>query len=62
MTPVTQKTAILKGGYADVGLTAQFGDRWNASFYDNANFGRQDFVSHMITAGLEFRWSANRLL
>lgn len=42
--------------YAGVGLTAQFGDRWNANFYYNANFGRQDFVSHMITTGLEFRW------
>jgi len=42
--------------YAGVGLTAQFGDQWNANFYYNADFGRQDFVSHMITTGLEFRW------
>jgi len=42
--------------YAGAGLTAQFGDRWNANFYYNADFGRQDFVSHMITTGLEFRW------
>lgn len=39
---------------AGVGASANFGESWNAYFYYNADFGRQDFVSHMISGG--FGW------
>ncbi len=37
---------------AGVGVTAQIGDHWNANVYYNANFGRQDFLSNVISCGL----------
>ncbi len=37
--------------WAGAGISAQFGETWNANFYYNANFGREDFVSHMISGG-----------
>ncbi len=42
--------------YTGAGISAQFGDRWNASFYYNADFGRQDYIGHAISAtlGLDF--------
>lgn len=41
---------------ATAGVSAQFGEQWNANLYYTANFGRQDFVSHMISAGLEWKF------
>ena len=38
--------------FAGAGVSAQFGDRWNAFFYYNADFGRQDYIGHMISGGL----------
>lgn len=38
--------------FAGAGVTVQVGDRWNASFYYNADFGRGDFTSQMISGGL----------
>jgi len=38
------------------GVSANFGDRWNTSFYYNADFGRQDYVSHMISANLGWKF------
>jgi len=42
--------------FAGAGVIAQFGPNWNAYFYYNADFGRQDFVSHAISAGLNFKF------
>ncbi|OJV15698.1 MAG: hypothetical protein BGO12_15805 [Verrucomicrobia bacterium 61-8] len=42
--------------WAGAGVSAQFGDTWNANFYYNANFGREDFVSHMISGGVGFKF------
>jgi autotransporter-associated beta strand protein len=41
---------------ATAGVSAQFGDRWNGNFYYTADFGRKDFVSHMISGGLGIRF------
>jgi len=38
--------------FAGAGVTVQVGDRWNASFYYNADFSRSDFNSQMISGGL----------
>lgn len=42
--------------YAGAGLTVQLGERWNTNFYYNANFGRQDYISHQITGGVGFQF------
>jgi outer membrane autotransporter protein len=42
--------------FTGVGVTAQFGDEWNSFFFYNADFGRQDFVSHAISAGLALKF------
>ncbi len=42
--------------WAGAGVSAQFGETWNANLYYNANFGREDFVSHMISGGLGLRF------
>ncbi|CAN5798354.1 autotransporter domain-containing protein [soil metagenome] len=41
---------------ATAGLVAQIGTRWNGNFYYTADFGNQSFVSHMISAGLEWKF------
>ncbi len=41
---------------ATAGVSAQFGQRWNGNFYYTADFGNQSFVSHMINAGLEWKF------
>lgn len=41
---------------ATAGISAQFGQRWNGNFYYTADFGNQSFVSHMISAGLEWKF------
>ena len=38
--------------FAGAGVTVQVGDRWNANFYYNADFGRGDFTSQMISGSL----------
>lgn len=40
--------------FAGVGVTAQIGKTLNASLYYNADFGRQDYVGQMVSAG--FNW------
>jgi hypothetical protein len=45
---------------ATAGISAQFGRRWNGNFYYTADFGKQSFISHMISAGLE--WNFKRCL
>jgi len=42
--------------FAGAGVSANFGDRWNTGFYYNADFGRQDYVSHMISANLGWKF------
>ena len=42
--------------FAGAGVNAYFGDRWSASFYYNADFGRQDYVSHMISGGVNWKF------
>lgn len=38
--------------FAGTGVTAQFGEKWTASLYYNADFGRQDYLSHALSASL----------
>ena len=42
--------------FAGAGSIGQFGPNWNAYFYYNADFGRQDYVSHAISTGLNFKF------
>ena len=42
--------------FAAAGVSAQFGPNWNAYFYYNADFGRQDYISHSVTTGLNFKF------
>jgi outer membrane autotransporter protein len=40
--------------FAGAGVTAQFGEHWNASVFYNINFGSQTYQSNMVSAGLNF--------
>ena len=40
--------------FAGAGVTAQFGERRNASLFYNINFGSQSYQSKMISAELNF--------
>jgi outer membrane autotransporter protein len=40
--------------FAGAGVTAQFGERWNASLFYNVNFGSQTYQNNMVSAGLNF--------
>jgi outer membrane autotransporter protein len=40
--------------FAGAGVTAQFGERWNASLFYNVNFGSQTYQNNIISAGLNF--------
>lgn len=42
--------------FAGAGVSANFGERWMTSFYYNADFGRQDFTNHIISANLTFKF------
>ncbi len=42
--------------FAGVGLNLQAGERWGANVYYNADFGRSDFRSQMISGGFNFRF------
>jgi hypothetical protein len=41
---------------AGAGASTQFGPNRNAYLYYNADFGRQDFLSHMVSTGLEWKF------
>ena len=40
--------------FAGAGLSAQIGDRWNASVFYNVNFGAQTYLENSISASLNF--------
>jgi len=40
--------------YGGAGITIQVSDRWNFNANYNADFGRPDFISNMISGGLNF--------
>lgn len=42
--------------FAGAGVSAQLGERWNTYFFYNADFGRNDFVVHTISAGLGLKF------
>lgn len=42
--------------FAGAGVSAQFGDRWSAFCFYNADFGRQDYLAHMITVGAGWKF------
>ncbi len=42
--------------FAGAGVSAQFGDRWNAFFYYNVDFGRQDYLGNSISGGLNWKF------
>ena len=42
--------------FAGAGLTAQFGPNWNAFFFYNADFGRQDYLGHYVSGGLGIKF------
>lgn len=42
--------------FAGAGASANFGPNWNAYFYYNADFGRQDYVGQMISGGLNWKF------
>ncbi len=42
--------------FAGVGLNLQVGQRWNANVYYNADFGRGDFKSQMISGGVKVQF------
>jgi hypothetical protein len=42
--------------FAGAGLNAQFGERWNAFFYWNVDFGRQDYFGNSISGGLNWKF------
>lgn len=42
--------------FAGAGVTAQIGESWNASVFYNVDFGRRDYLSHMISAGLAWKF------
>ena len=42
--------------FGGAGISAQFGANWNTYFYYNTNFGREEFTSHSISTGLNFKF------
>jgi outer membrane autotransporter protein len=42
--------------FAGAGVSAQFGQSWNAFFFYNADFGRQDYTGHMISGGVTWKF------
>jgi fibronectin-binding autotransporter adhesin len=42
--------------FAGAGVSAQFGERWNAFFYWNVDFGRQDYFGNSISGGLNWKF------
>jgi len=48
LTTVPSRDAV----YAGVGVTVQIGDRWNFNTNWNIDFGRTDYISNMVSGGL----------
>jgi hypothetical protein len=42
--------------FAGAGVSAQFGERWNAFFYWNVDFGRQDYFGNSVSGGLNWKF------
>lgn len=42
--------------FAGTGVTAQVGERWNASAFWNTDFGRQDLLSHIVSFNLAYQF------
>lgn len=42
--------------FAAAGVSTRIGAAWNASFYYNVDFGRQDYLAHMISGSLGFQF------
>ena len=42
--------------FAAAGISAQFGENWTAYLYYNADFGRQDYIGHSVSTGLNFKF------
>jgi len=42
--------------FAGAGLTSQFGPNWNAFFFYNADFGRNDYLGHYISGGVGIKF------
>lgn len=42
--------------FAGAGVSAQIGKDWNTFLYYNADFGRQDYIAHMVSAGVGWRF------
>ncbi|MDX2080951.1 MAG: autotransporter domain-containing protein [Terrimicrobiaceae bacterium] len=42
--------------FAGAGVSAQIGESWNASVFYNVDFGRQDYLAHLISAGLAWKF------
>jgi len=42
--------------FAAAGVSAQFGPNWTAYLYYNADFGRQDYIGHSVSTGLNFKF------
>ena len=42
--------------FAGAGVTAQFGRNWNAFFFYNIDFGRQDYLGNYISGGLTWKF------
>lgn len=42
--------------FAGAGVSAQFGERWNAFVYWNVDFGRQDYLGNSVSGGLNWKF------
>jgi fibronectin-binding autotransporter adhesin len=42
--------------FAGAGVSAQFGERWNAFLYWNVDFGRQDYFGNSVSGGLNWKF------
>jgi fibronectin-binding autotransporter adhesin len=42
--------------FAGAGVSAQFGERWNAFFYWNVDFGRQTYFGNSVSGGLNWKF------
>jgi outer membrane autotransporter protein len=42
--------------FAGAGVSAQFGERWNAFLYWNVDFGRQSYFGNSISGGLNWKF------
>jgi outer membrane autotransporter protein len=42
--------------FAGAGLTTQFGESWTASAFWNIDFGRQDYLGHIVSLNLGWKF------